>query len=174
MTGVSVLIWRLEQEIEPGEIYCTIRNNVFGQAPDDGAAVSSGVDEAHMRRFVIENNLYCRSDGETLIGWERLLIRRTREKHIPRSSLRSINGRPDLIKTARFWTAACSMISQSWFGRGVFSPPYTRPSWAIPPGWRIVSEPLFHICFSGESMPLFSGGESLRSELPPSAAPLRR
>ena len=67
MTGVSVLIWRLEQEIEPGEIYCTIRNNVFGQAPNDGGAISSGVDEAHMRRFVIEDNLYCQADGGTLI-----------------------------------------------------------------------------------------------------------
>ena len=67
MTGVSVLIWRLEQEIEPGEIYCTIRNNVFGPAPNDGGAISSGVDEAHMRRFVIEDNLYCQADGGTLI-----------------------------------------------------------------------------------------------------------
>ena len=72
----------------------------------------------------------------------------------------AISQRPDLIKTAGFWTAACFMVSQSWPGREVFSYRYTRPSSATLPGRRNASTLLFHICFSEASRLLFSGGES--------------
>ena len=66
-TCVYVLIWLLEQEIPTDETFCTIRNNVFCDVPDYGAAISSGIDEKYMKQFVIDNNFYIQNDGSTLV-----------------------------------------------------------------------------------------------------------
>jgi hypothetical protein len=66
-TCVYVLIWLLEREIKPGEVYCTIRNNIFCQAPPYGAAIASGLEPRFMEQFVIEKNCYFQSGDSTLI-----------------------------------------------------------------------------------------------------------
>lgn len=66
-TCVYVLIWRLEQGIPYHEKFCTIRNNIFCNAPFYGAAVSSGIDDCYMKQFVIDNNFYIQNDSSALV-----------------------------------------------------------------------------------------------------------
>ena len=66
-TCVYVLIWRLEQGIPYHEKFCTIRNNIFCNAPFYGAAVSSSIDDCYMKQFVIDNNFYIQNDSSALV-----------------------------------------------------------------------------------------------------------
>lgn len=65
-TCVFVLIWLLEQGIPFHEKFCTIRNNVFYDAPPYGAAISTDVDNSFLRQFVIENNTYIQTDASPI------------------------------------------------------------------------------------------------------------
>lgn len=53
--GHHVLVWRIDRNTQPGQVY--IRRNVFHEAPY-GAAIYAIIDEADMRRFVIDENCY--------------------------------------------------------------------------------------------------------------------
>ncbi|MDR1565788.1 MAG: hypothetical protein LBS48_00710 [Treponema sp.] len=61
--GWFILIWFIESELPPGEIYCTIRNNVFAGVPDTGAAVMSVIGEKYKEQFIIEGNVYRQESG---------------------------------------------------------------------------------------------------------------
>lgn len=69
-TCVYVLIWRMEQGIPFSEKYCTIRNNIFCNAPMYGASLSTGMDDKFMKQFVIENNTYVQSDDAPIVRTE--------------------------------------------------------------------------------------------------------
>ncbi|MDR2376187.1 MAG: hypothetical protein LBD96_07105 [Treponema sp.] len=61
--GWFILIWFLEDELPPGEIYCTIRNNVFAGVPRAGAAIMSVIDEKYRDQFIIDGNVYRQRSG---------------------------------------------------------------------------------------------------------------
>jgi hypothetical protein len=61
--GWFILIWFIETELPPGEIYCTIRNNVFAGVPDTGAAIMSVISEKYKDQFIIDSNVYRQGSG---------------------------------------------------------------------------------------------------------------
>lgn len=74
-TCVHVLIWRLEQGIPYNETFCTIRNNIFCEVPEYGAAISSGIESKFMDQFVIENNTYIQTKDTPVVRTENGLYR---------------------------------------------------------------------------------------------------
>ncbi len=61
--GHHVLVWRVERNTQPGQVY--IRRNVFHETPH-GAAIYAIIDEEDMRRFVIDENCYSPANAKLL------------------------------------------------------------------------------------------------------------
>jgi hypothetical protein len=65
--GCHVVIYLLNQELPPGETYCTIRHNVFLDAPEGVSALVADIDDKYVCQFKIDHNIYRQTSGSLAI-----------------------------------------------------------------------------------------------------------